>query len=499
MPDLSAGAEFAGYRIEAIVGRGGMGVVYRAWDAALDRRVAIKLISAENAEEPGFRERFKRESRLAASIRHPNVITVFRAGEENSQLFIAMDYIEGTDLKELIRSRGRLDPELAARVVFQVAAALDAAHAKGLVHRDVKPANVLIEGAERAYLTDFGLTREVSSESGVTGTGVVLGTIDYMAPEQVAGAKLDARADIYSLGCVLWEALTGQVPFPRDSAVAKMFAHASEPPPALTATAPDVPAQLEAVVTRAMAKKPEDRYLSAGDLGRAAVAAGEGREIELGERSVAVGAAALRGEHEPNSTALRPPGSQPASTAAATARSARTPVRARRRLLGIGAAALAVIAAIAVVLSSGGGSGTRHLSRSDYQDRVLDAARPWTTALATLTPRLPAHVRRGPDARAAGTALAGLRKTTDGFIAALNAMSPPSDIQDVHRRLVAIVTRMRGHIADAGAAADFGDDRVYTSVPGELQTDFDALDVLGPVYAAKGYKRLSLGTATSSG
>ena len=220
MPDLSAGAEIGGYRIEAMVGRGGMGVVYRAVDLALDRRVAIKLISAENAQEPGFRERFKRESRLAASIRHPNVITVFRAGEEDGQLFIAMDYIEGTDLKALITSRGRLDPELAARIVVQVAAALDAAHAKGLVHRDVKPANVLIEGAERAYLTDFGLTKEVASESGVTGTGVVLGTIDYMAPEQVAGDKLDARADIYSLGCVLWEALTGQVPYLRESAVA---------------------------------------------------------------------------------------------------------------------------------------------------------------------------------------------------------------------------------------------------------------------------------------
>src|SRR5205807_8235722 len=199
MPDLSAGAQIAGYRIEAIVGRGGMGVVYRARDPALDRRVAIKLILAEHAQEPGFRERFKRESRLAASIRHPNVITVFRAGEEDGQLFIAMDYIEGTDLKTLIRSRGRLDPELATRIVFQVGAALDAAHAKALVHRDVKPANVLIDGVEHAYLTDFGLTKEVASESGMTGTGVAVGTVDYMAPEPVAGAKLDARADIYSL------------------------------------------------------------------------------------------------------------------------------------------------------------------------------------------------------------------------------------------------------------------------------------------------------------
>src|SRR6478609_6786719 len=321
MPDLSAGAEIAGYRIEAIVGRGGMGVVYRAWDPALDRRVAIKLISAEHTQESGFRERFKRESRLAASIRHPNVITVFRAGEDDGHLFIAMDYVEGTDLKALIRSRGRLDPGLGARIVYQIGIALDAAHAKGLVHRDIKPANVLIEGAERAYLTDFGLTKEMASKSGVTATGVVLGTIDYMAPEQVAGAKLDARADIYSLGCVLWEALTGQVPYPRESAVAKMYAHASEPPPTLTATTPDMPVQLEAVVTRAMAKKPDERYLSAGDLGRAAVAAVEDREIDLVERSVAVGSAAPHGEPEHGSTARRrPPGPRPTSTAGATAR-----------------------------------------------------------------------------------------------------------------------------------------------------------------------------------
>jgi hypothetical protein len=427
------------------------------------------------------------------------VITVFRAGEDDGHLFIAMDYVEGTDLKTLIRSRGRLEPGLAARIVYQIGIALDAAHAKGLVHRDVKPANVLIEGAERAYLTDFGLTKEMASESGVTATGVVLGTIDYMAPEQVAGAKLDARADIYSLGCVLWEALTGQVPYPRESAVAKMYAHASEPPPALTATAPDMPVQLEAVVTRAMAKKPDERYLSAGDLGRAAVAAVEDREIDLVERSVAVGAAAAQGEPEHGSTARRrPPGQRPTSTAAATARPARAPVRARRRFLGIGAAALAVIVATAVVLSSGGGGGTRHLSRSQYQDRVLDAARPWNRTMATVTPRLPAHVRRPRDAQSAGAALASLRNTTDTFIATLNALTPPSEIQDVHRRLVAIVKRMRGHIADAGAAADFGDDRVYTSVPQQIQTDFDALDALGPAYAAKGYKRLSLGTPSSS-
>jgi Protein kinase domain len=428
------------------------------------------------------------------------VITVFRAGEEDAQLFIAMDYIEGTDLKALIRSRGRLEPELAARIVFQVATALDAAHAKGLVHRDVKPANVLIEGAEHAYLTDFGLTKDVASESGMTGTGVAVGTVDYMAPEQVAGGRLDARADVYSLGCVLWEALTGQVPYPRTSAVAKMYAHASEPPPSLTATAPDMPVQLEAVLSRAMAKEREERYLSAGDLGRAAVAAVEGREIELVEHSVAVGAAAPRGEHELASTVRRRPrGLLSRSMAAAATRPDRAAVRARWWFLGIGAAALAVIAVAAVVLSSGGGGGRRPLSRSQYQDRVLDATRPWTAALATAIQRLPAHVRRSRDGETAGTALAGLRKTTDRFIAGLNVLTPPDEIRDVHRRLVAIVTRMRGHIADAGAAADFGDDRVYTSIPGKLRTDFEALTRLGPVYVAKGYNRLSFSFGIPTG
>src|SRR4051812_17594322 len=214
--DRPEATEIAGYRIDSVAGRGGMGIVYRATDVHLERQVALKVISGELAEDEDFRRRFKRESRLAASLRHPNVVTVFAAGEQAGLLYIAMDYIEGTDLKALLTGRGgALDLPLATEVIKQVASALDAAHAKALVHRDVKPANVLIaivDGGHNAYLTDFGLTKDMSSESGMTKTGMFLGTLDYAAPEQIEGRPLDARTDVYALGCMLYELLTGRVP-----------------------------------------------------------------------------------------------------------------------------------------------------------------------------------------------------------------------------------------------------------------------------------------------
>src|SRR3954452_15693882 len=214
--ELPAGSEIAGYRIECVAGRGGMGVLYRATDVTLRRSVALKVIASELSGDEGFRTRFQRESRVAASIRHPNVITVFRAGEDGGLLYIATEFIEGTDLKALIGERGRLEPRLAADLAAQVAAALDAAHAKALVHRDVKPANILIaveDGRERAYLTDFGLTKSTGSETAMTETGMFLGTIDYAAPEQISGGTVDARTDVYALGCVLFHMLTGRLPY----------------------------------------------------------------------------------------------------------------------------------------------------------------------------------------------------------------------------------------------------------------------------------------------
>jgi serine/threonine-protein kinase len=273
MADLAAGTDVAGYRIDALAGRGGMGVVYRATDLRLGRVVALKVIAPALAQDPVFRARFERESRLAASIRHPNVVTVFYAGEHLGLLYVAMEYVDGTDLRAAIASGGRLDTRRALAIVSQVASALDAAHARGLVHRDVKPANVLLSNdrsGEQAYLSDFGLTKQASSDSGFTATGAFVGTIDYVAPEQIAGAAIDARADVYSLGCVLYHALTGQVPFARSNDLAKIYAHANDPPPPLGASVAYLPEALEQVVAKAMAKRPEDRYPSAGAFAHAA-------------------------------------------------------------------------------------------------------------------------------------------------------------------------------------------------------------------------------------
>src|SRR5436305_7727374 len=249
-----------------------MGVVYRATQLALDRTVALKVIAPELADDASFRERFKRESKTAASIRHPNVISIYDAREDDGLLFISMDFIEGTDLRAILSREGPLEPLRAARIVGQVADALDAAHRRGLVHRDVKPANVLVaseNGGEHVYLTDFGLTKDAASESGMTKTGMFVGTLDYIAPEQLQGGPLDARADVYALGCVLYETVTGRVPYPDRPTMAKMWAHANEPPPRIERTG--LPEQLQEVVNRAMAKDPNERYLSAGDLAKAAI------------------------------------------------------------------------------------------------------------------------------------------------------------------------------------------------------------------------------------
>ena len=251
--------ELAGYRIEALLGRGGMGVVYLADDLRLKRKVALKLLAGELSDNEHFRERFLSESELAASIDHPNILPIYGAGEIAGQLYIAMRYVDGTDLKQLLRREGTLDPEGALAIVGQVAAALDAAHARGLVHRDVKPSNVLLNLEGHAYLADFGLSRRTTEET--EGTGLV-GTIDYVAPEQIRGEPVDGRVDLYALGCLLCECLTGEPPFKRDSEAAIIFAHLEEEPPS--------PPGLEIVVARALAKAPEERYSSGAELVAAA-------------------------------------------------------------------------------------------------------------------------------------------------------------------------------------------------------------------------------------
>jgi hypothetical protein len=269
------GAEFASYRIQGVLGRGGMSVVFRADNLRLGNEVALKVLSAELSENDAFRERFVRESRLAASINHPNIIPIYDAGEEDGLLYIAMRYVAGADLKTLVRQEGPLSLRRAAEIVSQVARGLSVAHQRGLVHRDIKPANILTERAggegetvDHAYLADFGLMKHQVSRSGLTDTGQFLGTVDYVAPEQVEGRQTDHRADVYSLGCVLYECLTGSVPYPRDSDVAVLFAHVQDTVPRITDLRPDLASAIDEIGARAMAKRPEHRYASAADLSR---------------------------------------------------------------------------------------------------------------------------------------------------------------------------------------------------------------------------------------
>ena len=274
--DPRVGTELAGYRIESLLGVGGMSVVYLAEDLRLKRKVALKLLASSLAEDESFRERFLHESELAASIDHPNIVPIYEAGTTEELLYIAMRYVEGRDLKERLQ-RGRLDPSDAIGVVAQVASALDAAHARGLVHRDVKPSNVLLDtgarpdGSDHVYLADFGIGKRVSDETAIGEDGSLMGTPDYVAPEQIAGEEVDGRADVYSLGCVLYECLVGTPPFRRDSELAVVFAQLEVEPPVPSELRPELPAALDAVIARALAKEPEERYPTCRELARAAL------------------------------------------------------------------------------------------------------------------------------------------------------------------------------------------------------------------------------------
>ena len=295
MSEMRPGTEFADHVIRGIAGRGGMGIVYRATHVTLEREVALKVIAPDLSRDEEFRGRFQREFRAAASIQHPNVIRVYHAGEQDGLLYVTMRYVDGTDLARLLQAEGRLDPRTAVHVVAQIAEALDAAHKAGIVHRDVKPANVLIESAGDGYhatLTDFGLMKNLRATTQITQAGSMIGTFDYAAPEQLKEGPIDARTDVYALGGVLYQALTGKVPYPRETAAATMLAHLDAPPPSVLSVLPDASELLGEVVRRAMAKDPRDRYPSAGDLGRGALGAAQDRRTSTEERSVAAGAAA---------------------------------------------------------------------------------------------------------------------------------------------------------------------------------------------------------------
>jgi hypothetical protein len=351
--ELADGDEFAGYRIERRLGRGGMGILYLAVEPGLERRVALKLIAPEAAADEVFARRFAEESRIAASIEHPNVVPIYAAGEEGGVPWIAMRYVAGSDLGRRLAREGKLEAAEAVALIAQLGAGLDAIHAAGLVHRDVKPANVLLGGEEsadaHAYITDFGVARNVATESGLTQTGRFVGTLDYVAPEQISGGRIDARVDVYALGCLLFKLLTGEVPFPRDGEAARLYAHLNDPPPAPSLYVPALPMALDDVVLRAMSKSPDDRFPSAGDLGRAAQAALGGTAVSVPERTVATGAAATREARTREAATEKLSGERPVD----------------RRLFAAGgllALAAAVVVAVVLVSSGSGGGGSETAS-----------------------------------------------------------------------------------------------------------------------------------------
>ena len=269
--DPRIGSTIAGYRIERLLGRGGMGTVYLAEDIALGRSVALKLLSERLSHDEAFRERIRIESRLAASIDHPNVIPIYEAGQASeATLFIAMRYVKGSDLKQILRSEGALEQERAIELLAQVAKGLDAAHARGLIHRDVKPSNVLVavgdDGSEHVYLADFGLTQTFDSPEAARESITLSGSSDYVSPEQIRGTRADRASDLYALGCVAYECLTGEVPFPRHSEMEVLVAHMNEVPPRPSTVNQALPGRLDDVIARVMAKEPDRRYGSATEL-----------------------------------------------------------------------------------------------------------------------------------------------------------------------------------------------------------------------------------------
>lgn len=270
--DPRIGREFAGHRIEAIIGHGGVSVVYLAEHLRLGRKVALKVLAPHLAGDDEFRERFIRESRMAAGLDHPNIVTVYDAGEDQGSLYISMRYVDGPDLAHLLRSEGALEAARALLILEQIASALDAAHTQGLVHRDVKPGNILVEsntlGYERAYLSDFGISKRLSTGGGLTRTGRFVGTVDYVAPEQITGEPVDGRTDVYSLACVLYQCLSGHVPFGGETEVATIYCHLHDEPPPLADL--EGPEGLDAVFARSLAKAKEERYPTCGSLIQAA-------------------------------------------------------------------------------------------------------------------------------------------------------------------------------------------------------------------------------------
>jgi len=352
------GTELAGFRIEAVIGRGGMSVVYRAVQVRYDRVVALKVLSPELAAAPGFRDRFEQEWRAAALLEHPNIVPIYEAGEADGVLYIAMRYVKGIDLTALLGRQGRLALGQALGIVAQVGVALDEAHEQGLVHRDIKPGNILLASGsgledDHVYLTDFGVAKQTSAPSGLTKTGLFIGTVGYAAPEQIEAKPLDGRADVYALGCVLFQCLTGALPYEKDSEVAMLYAHLMEPPPSLQAKRPDLPAELDRVIEKALAKSSDDRYPTCRALVEDTRAAARLAPVTAAAAVVPT-AVAESAVAEERTVVNRPA----ATTTAAGRRRARPWWRTRA---AIAVAALGVVAAagagVGIALAAGGGGG----------------------------------------------------------------------------------------------------------------------------------------------
>ena len=488
--ELSDGDEFAGYRVERRLGRGGMGILYLAIEPGLERRVALKLIAPEAADDEVFARRFAEESRIAASIEHPNVVPIYAAGEEDGVPYIAMRYVAGADLARRLTREGRLAPQAAVDLIAQIGNGLDAIHAAGLIHRDVKPANVLLsgdDGGDHAYITDFGVARNVATESGLTQTGRFVGTLDYVAPEQISGGAIDARADVYALGCLLFKLLTGEVPFPKEGDAARLYAHLNDPPPAPSLYVPEVSMALDDVVIRAMSKSPDDRYPSAGDLGRAARAALRGERPATPERTVATGAAATRTAEtistKAGETRTSSPPTEPTrrlgdeAPPAAAEPSAAAPGR-RWALIGGLAALLVALVVVVILISGGGGSNpdttattgpaatesTNQKPKAKPKPKTLTkseliakADQICAKSKSTYTSVRSAALEETPDVPYAAT-LAGIsQRGVNGF----RRLHPPPSVEPAFGRYLAAQERVMRYDRQALEAAEANDTTAY--------------------------------------
>ena len=396
---MKAGDSLGPYRIESVLGRGGMGNVYLATHERLRRRAALKVVSPRLAEDEDFRERFLRESRLAASLDHPHVIPIYDAGEADGVLYLAMRYVQGPSLDALIRARGALPLDETLRVAEQVGGALDAAHRAGLVHRDVKPANVLVAEPEgHAYLCDFGIARE--TDAGATLTGLFVGTVDYSAPEQLQGQRVDGRADVYSLACVVFHCLAGRPPFVADGEVGVAHAHLHDPPPRLSELSPGLPAALDGVLEQGLAKQPDERYATAGELAEALrqAAAGEGA----------------------------PTRAVPAAVAAPAPR----PRRYRWLLAGAAVVAAAGVAAGLLATRGSGPGSAGNAKLRTFVDRVENVLEQSSSGRREIGAALAAGLRCSVPARTAGQRIASVADNRQSVLEQLGTLPAPTQQAD---------------------------------------------------------------------